>query len=604
MAEILSEHQVQESPKENITPELQYSEATAKMVNRLLAQAQRATKDMRAEWPVNYRFVCGGEQWSIRRPRWRFSEVVNVVWSDIMTEVGIQTDARPKVDYGATEPSDFQFADTLKAINDANWDKPLITGHGWGQKVETAVFKSKIYHVVHAYVGWDPEMENGLGDIDFKILDPYLCFWDPKAENLHEARWFIYTEIVPTAKLREKYPRHAARIKPDITMFAEGGSDKDVETDIDRYFLASQMMAEKRIRTDRDTDKYGGEEMTLKIRCWIKDETVIDEEQSRPDGTREYVKKLQFPRGRYIEVANNCTLEDRENEFEDGLFPIARLVNYDYGEYAGENEVTQRRGPQTVLNYVWSYILDQMKMGANPQTVVTHAARKIVKKLTNEPGLVIEVPTLGDMRKEPGVGIPPGMFNILQEALALDGRVGGLQDVTRGAPQPGITSGLMLEGFVEAAQTRPRLKNRSLDRFLTEVGYLMASRYLQFYKAPRVFRITNQEGFPEFVEFFIRDTKDGKQAVVRKFDAETHQPFPEAQVTPVKGLPDVKVVSGSNLPFARAQKTATALDLHSRGAITLESLLEAINWPNAEEEVKKVREEQANMPSQGGMNAV
>ena len=136
---------------------------------------------------------------------------------------------------------------------------------------------------------------------------------------------------------------------------------------------------------------------------------------------------------------------------------------------------------------------------------------------------------------------------------------------------------------------------------------MVLSRYLQFYKAPRVFRITNKEGFPEFVEFSIGSEIDenGDESNVanvrRVANAGGQFSIGPVQKMPIKGVPDVTVTSGSSLPFARAQKTATALDLHGRGAITLESMLKAIQWPDPEEETKKVKEEQAILAQQQGV---
>lgn len=594
MAEYITPEQQVKDPKALMPESDQVHQSTAKMVNELLSRSHRATKQMRSEWPGNYRFVIQGEQWPIKRPKWRFSEVVNMTWSNIMTEVAIQTDTRPKVDFEAVEATDFTFVEVLKDINNVNWGKSEITGHGWNRKMQTAIFKSKLYHVVHAEVCWDPELENGIGDISFKVLDPYGCFWDPLANSIGEARYFIYAEVTPTAKLRQENPELADRIKPDVTLLSESSRDGIDDHDVDLFFSRGNVQNQSHTdRNKRGYDRYGGEEMSMKLRCWIKDETVCEDKEKQEDGTEVYVLRKMYPKGRYIEVVGDVVLQDRENEYEDGLFPIATLVNYDYGEYAGENEVTHQKGPQKLVNYTLSHIMDQFKMGANPQKIVTNRAHDIVKKLTNEPGLVIEVPDQGDIRFEPGTGIASGSFNLINVLKSYMDAISGLMDVSRGAPQPGVTSGLMLEGFVEAAQTRPRLKNRSVDEFLTQVGYLMASRYLQYYTAPRSFRITNKEGFPEIVDFFIKGTDQGRQAEISRtsIGADGVAGPMRSMSVEVKGMPDVRVTSGSNLPYARAQKTATALDLHSRGAITLESMLEAINWPNAKEESQRVKEE-------------
>lgn len=614
MAELISPEQQKTATKETVSPESMGNEDLVNKIIKLRQQSHRATKSMRSQWPENYDFVVKGKQWSIRRPKWRFSEVLNVTWADIMTEVGIQTDGRPKVDFQATEPSDFNFAEVLKEINDINWGKPLNLGFGWQRKIQTAILKSKLYNVVHAEVTWNKKLENGLGDVDFKILDPYGCYWDPTADDIGECRYFIYTKPTSVAELKKLYRDKADQIKPDLSLMGTGSDGAITEYNQDFDFNnsgpTSQLHGGNIER--EDSDRYGGEEMALLFRVWIRDDTTIEELVTDDLGKEEHITRKLYPKGRYIEMVGKTILKDEgengqmdpndPNIFEDGLFPICTLVNYDYGEYAGETEVAHRKGPQKLINYTLSHIMDQFKMGSNPQKIVAHSAQEVAKKLTNEPGLVVTVPNINDIRYETGPGIASGSFNLLDSLMSLYDKVGGLQDSTRGAPQPGVTSGLMLEGFVEASQTRPRMKNRSVDEFLTQMGYLCASRYLQFYTVPRVFRVTNKEGFPEFVEFFITGEGDQRVADITRVDAQGQPAMMDAKGTPIrntqmsaKGIPDVKPVSGSNLPFAKAQKTATALDLQARGSITNLAMLEAINWPDAKAEDEKVKAEQQAM---------
>jgi len=601
MVEMLAEHAAAaEAPVVEQPPELQ---SVQKMVNQFLERSRRAQHWFMDQYHDNYRFF-NGSQWPIARPNYRFSEVINTTWANIMTETGIQSDSKPQVDYVAAGPEDFQFAELLKQINDANWAKSSLTGHGWPEKVYDALLGSKIYKVMHALVEWKPELEDGLGDTGFEVLNPYYCFWDPLATNTGELKYFIYAEPVPTDKLKNDYPEHRLHFKPDLVEIEHNDPMHRVDVTTDRFRLTTSYAY---VRSDRDPERYGGQDMTLFVRCWVMDEAVeeVEEQRKQEDGnvTKEFVQKKKFPKGRYIEMANNIVLADRENgvvvdgeviPYEDGKIPVARCVNYQYpGEYVGEDEVTQQRGPGRITNYIWSHMLDQMKKGASPLKKLKKRSGIDPSNITDEPGLVVELNDPNDLILEFGQGVAPGMQNLLDSAMSIHSQVQGLQDSSKGAPQPGVTSGLMLEGFVEAAQTRPRLKNRNLEAFLREVGYLQLSRYLQFYTQPRVFRLTNEGEFPEFVEFFVKPTEQGLEANVQKSLVQPDGVVTEpVQTMQAKGIPDVRISTGSALPFARAQKTATALDLQSRGAITLESLLKSINWPNAEEEAKKVAEEQ------------
>lgn len=576
---------------------------TLKMCNELLSRAKKARARFDTSWQNNYEFVFGGKQWSINRPAWRFSEVINYTWANIMTEVGIQTDARPRVQYNPTEPSDFGFAKQLEKINEVNWTK-----YPWLQRVADNILQSKWVHVAHAEVCWNTDLEGGLGDVEYKLLDPFYAYWDPIATDIDECRFFIYAAPVPTQKLKDEYPDKAQEIKSDIEGIGEKTSEV-VSITSDR-----SIYGQTNVRSFRNYDKFGGEPMSFLCKYWIKDESCYEEEQTGADGQKEYVTKLKYPKGRYIEKVGNTILCDgpigykingKIVPYEDGKIPIARLVNYSYpGEYAGEHEVAHTRGPQKVFNYVWSHILDQMKMASNPVTIIGATSGVDPDNVTNEPGLKILAQDVNQVRREPGLGVASGMQFMLDQAKANIDQVYGLTDFMKGAVDPAIGSGVLFDGYAEAAQVRPREKNRNLDQFLQKLGQLMLSRYLQFYTAPRVFRITNEEGYPEHVEFYIsHDEQGNKYANVNRTIQDQNNPEAQPQTVsqqfPIKGVPDVEVVSGSSLPFAKALKSKTALEYFNAGVIDQEEVLSAVDWPNKENVIERMQKQAAEAAAQG-----
>jgi hypothetical protein len=590
-----------------------------KRVNDLLIRSKRHRKRYDADWHYNYQFVCGGKQWPMDRPRWRFSEVVNTIWASIMTEIALQTDARPKFEFSSQEWGDEAFVDVLKEVNNRNWDK-----YNWNSVVVDALFDAKLYHVAHAEVTWDPDLDSGLGDVAFRILDPFYCFWDPRASDVNKgrrARWFIYSEPVPTAQLKTQFPDMADKIKPDVNMMTSRNDSS--ATTLGRVFTNFDPYTPSRLPSSATStgELYGGEPHTMLLRCWLRDDTMeqIVQEKENPGKSdeealqKEYLLIKKFPKGRYIEVANNVKLRDCSPgvevngdwiEFEDDSFPVARLVNYQYPrEYAGENECTHTKAPQKIQNYIWSYILDMFRMQANPVTILGATANVDEEEITNEPGNIINAADVNQVRREPGTSITPGSFELLTTATSMMDKVQGLQDVSRGAADASVNSALMMDGYIEAAQTRPRMKNRNLDCFLQDIGQLMVSRYLQFYTKPRVYRLTNKEGFPDYVEFYLPvvEMKDMNGQMVRQKVAKitrvskndgSQAPQIQSQQVVVKGCPDVKVISGSALPYAKAQKNASAIQLYTTQAIDREELLKFIDWPNYQEVLKRMAQAQ------------
>lgn len=586
-----------------------------KKVNDLLSRAKKFRKRYDSDWHSNYEFVVNGKQWPLERPRWRFNECVNIAWSTIMTEIAIQTDARPKFEFLDQEPGDQSFVKILEEINSSNWEK-----YHWSQVVAAALFDCKLYHVAHSIVEWNDQMEFGLGDVDYRPLDPFYCYWDPLATDVNQgkrARWFIYAEPVPTSQLKIDYPDVKDKIKPDVNGINQ---KKDWSSGPNTVYINFDPYSPSRLPSSAagSGELYGGEPMTVLLRCWLRDDTMEElcEEKAEVDPStgepkKEYLLKKKYPKGRYIEVANNtklfeagfgCWVKDEWVEYEDDSIPVARLVNYSYArEYAGENEVTHLKGPQKIINYVWSYILDMFRVQANPVTIVADSGNVDEETITNEPGNIIRTADINAVQRLPGTPITGGSFDLLSTAEGLLDKIQGLQDVARGVEVPSIGSQIMLEGYLEASQTRPRMKNRNLDFYLQDCGSLVLKRMLQFYKQPRVFRMTNMEGYPQFIEFWVPDvevvqsdgtTKTVKVAKMRTISTtEDGQAIPqsEAQVE-VKGLPDVRVRSGSNLPYAKAQKQNNALQYFNAGLIDQEEALKTVDWPNYEQVMKRMQE--------------
>lgn len=587
----------QEKPQQDIV----------KRVQELFSRAKKHRGKFDRDWQPNYEFVIAGKQWPIERPRWRFNEAVNITWSAIMTELAIQTDVRPKFDFISNEVGDEAFTKIMNEISDRNWRK-----FNWNDSIFGLLFDAKLYKVGHGLITWDPEMSCGLGDISFKNLDPFYCYWDPRAETVNKeraARYFIYAEPIPTAQLKNDYPAFKDDIKSDISSFSQRGDNLQVgkiATGFDPYSVM-------RLPTSAysGNEQYGGEPTTLLLRVWLREDTLeeVTVDGKDIDGTpiKEYVLKKKYPKGRYVEIANNTLLLDTvpgvkigENwvAYHHDLFPIVRCVNYGYPrEYLGEDEVSQVKGPQKIVNYIWSYILDCFKMNGNPRVIISTQSGIDPEKLTNEPGIHITTNDMGGYRQEPGVAIAPQSLQLLEQATALFDKVQGLQDVSRGASQAGVSSGVLLEGYVEAAQTRPRMKNRFLDSCLQDIGQLMLQLYLQFYKQQRVFRITNEQGYPDFIEFYV--SEDGGKAMVNRIS--THEDGSQStnqQEIIVKGDYDVQVVAGSALPFAKAQKAQTALAYFNAEAIDQEELLKSVDWPNKEQVIARMQQEKAKQAEQ------
>jgi hypothetical protein len=563
---------------------------TIELVTKLLDKSKRASAKQRANMRENYEFVVERKQWPNKRPQYRHSEVLNFTFSVIQSIIPVMTDNRPMVSVLPTEPEDRDFADMLDGVISYVWDKLILD-----MQIVEAIFDALVYGTSISYVGWDKESNHGLGEMDMCVVDPMYCYPDTHASDINskDSKYFIYTEPTDVGELKRLYPDKAKDLAPVEIK----------KPDTNRVNFTDYNHDNPRIESGVEDKEYEGD--TLLIRCWLKDNTVEEEVRLAEDGTEENVTKKKYPNGRYIEVCNGVLLRDGPNEYKDGLFPFARLVDHALPrEFWGIGEVENLKSPQMILNKVISWILDALNLSSNPIWVIDTNSQVDPDNLTNQQGLVIEKSPGSEVRRESGIEVPQSMYNTYQMVKTSFDMINGLGELTQGQKPAGVTSGIAIESLQEAAQNRIRQKTRNLEMYLKSLGELIVSRIMQFYNTNRIVRIVNNvTGYPDFFEFYIGEGQAHWREIT--VDPSTGQKIfkDDGIQRVVKGTPDIQMAVGSSLPFARAQKTQMALQLYDRKIIDPEEVLKTIQWPGFERLVEKMKMQAEQMAQNGGENA-
>lgn len=609
---ILSEHesakQLNTTSPTGYTPTAQEKKALA-LVNRLYEKAKQHRKRYDERW-VDYYKMFRGKQWTEERPSYRHSEVINMVFQNIQSMVPILTDGRPKIEFIPQEPQDQELASILNEVAESDWQRG-----NWLQKLTEIIYDAHLYGA--GIAGCYEPKEVG-GRIEFTAEDPFYIFPDPDATNVNEnSVYLIHAEPVDIRKLKRKYPDKAKYIKADLSVLGSGEERKDITESTYRSPVDTGVIMEGSNPSDsKKSDK------VLEITLWILDDTYDEEEKktANADGTEavEYVQKLRYPKGRKICVAGGVVLDDDHNPYEDGKFPKARLANYLLPrEFWGISEVEQLESPQKIFNKLVSFSLDVLTLMGNPIWKVPTGAGIDTDNLINRPGLIVEYEGENAPTREEGVQLQPYVLQLIDRMKTWFDDISGNNDVSRGVRPEGITAASAINSLQEAAKTRARLKSRHIDAFLQDFGQLYASRVFQFYTAPQVFRLTAQNGAEKYFKFHVTDRQDKqgntyKVAKVRNF---TQDPVTskwnedlEEKEFQIRGQLDVRVATGSSLPFAKQEKINMAQMLFDRGAIDEVELLDSVDYPNREVVWQRVQERRAQQAAaqqqaQGGGQA-
>lgn len=615
---------------------------TLRLVDSLYKKSKQHKMKYDQKWLDYYKFFRG-KQWKEQRPSYRHSEVINLVFESIQSTVPIQTDSRPRLQYVPRNPMDTEFCEILNKVCESDWDKG-----SWLYTLTEIVYESNFYGKGFGSLEVLPEGPNGLPQIEFWAKDPFYQYPDPSAQDCNKkCKFWVEAEPVDIEVLKKDYPDKAQWIKPDVIDLT--GGDK---TNIDKIRFKSPVDNKTFLDTNTGYD-ITDRNQALKMTCYlgpgeyetekdaetnkdpVTDSSYLQPGSSDPSGQSALTappleggtfqsepEEKKCANGRKIVIASGLVLYDGENPYDDKKFPYFGLTNYILPrEFWGISEIEQLMGPNKVYNKVISFTLDVLTLMGNPIWIVDTTSGVDADNLFNRPGLVVEKEPGTEVKREAGVELQPYVLPLLDRVKQLFDGISGAKDITKPVENNQVTAASAITALQEAAQTRLRLKSRNLDAFLQQMGQMYAERVMQFYTAPQIFRVTGDNGGAKYFKFHIEDILDAegnpvldqygngrKKAVVRNYvqNQDTGKISEQLNVDEyeIHGQFDVKVSTGTSLPFAKNEAADKAIKLYTieqppnGGVIDDEELLKALEYPNAEAVLERVKERKAQQAAQ------
>jgi hypothetical protein len=587
--DIMPEHaavEKQGTPTEQYdpTPEEQQE---LKVVRKLFSDAKRFKDQYSYKWLDWYK-MFRGKQWKEQRPTYRHSEVLNLLFQTIQSQVPILTDTRPKFEFMPQEPGDYELAEILNEVAQADWIKK-----NWMYQLTEILYEGYLYGTGISCLKFDPDKNT----IVYDSADPFYSFPDPCAKDVNDrSRYFIYAEPMAIAEIKRKWPETGKYVKPDLIDIMQGN-----KTDIGPMRYKSPTDSRTFVESDGGyMSDYQEKDKALVMHTWMQCdeyEEVLEEFADPHTGDISSVTKhqLKFPNGKVIVVASGVVLSSGQNPYEHAEFPYQRWQNYILPrEFWGVSECEPLEGPQKTFNKIISFVLDTLTLMGNPIWVVDNTAGVDTDNLVNRPGVVIEKEPGSTVQRVEGVQLQPYIMALIDKYKEWFDQIAGSNDVTRGLNPTGVTAASAIESLQNAAQTRIRQKSRNLDCYLQQLGQQYLSLAFQFYTAPQIFRITGKDGANKYFKFHTDPEK--QVAYVEHFSPEgLSMGINEYQM---RGKFDVRVTTGSSLPFSKSEKEQRMLNLFDRGIVDAQEVLKALDYPNYEALLKRIEDKQAQAAAQ------
>ena len=437
---------------------------------------------------------------------WLFNSLVNK-HADAMDNLQ-QPNVLPREE--SDEATAKVLSSVVPAILDA-CDYEKVYDKVWWYKLKTG---TGVYGVF-----WDPEKENGLGNIDIRELDLLNLFWAPGITDIQKSPHVFHVEMRDREELQMEYPELADKLNGSTVEVTKYRYDDSVD----------------------ETDKVAVVDWYYKLRTM--------------DGRR-VVHFCKFACGQVLYASENVETYAQSGFYDHGKYPIVLDVLFPVaGSPAGFGYVDVCRSPQMYIDKLDQALLKNAVMSARTRYFARKDSGVSLEDYTdlskdivpysgsgnpNEQLMQIQVPQMGPY----AMAVRTAKIDELKETS-------GNRDFQQGSTAQGITAASAISALQEAGSKTSRDMIKSGYRAHEEICTLVIELIRQFYTEPRMMRITGESGQSQYVQ--VSSAMLGAPEDGTGYDNERVPVF------------DIKVSAQKASPFSTVAQNERAKELYGLG---------------------------------------
>lgn len=327
----------------------------------------------------------------------------------------------------------------------------------------------KLKHGTGAYfIGWNPEKENGLGDIDIHELDLLDVYWEPGIKDIQDSRNLFIAGVAETEDLETQYPQFKGKLEaatPDDYAYSY---DPNVD--------------------------------------WTGKSLVWDWYYKKRDVAGKTVLH-------YCKFSGDCILYASENDpeyqnrgyYDHGLYPVVFDVMFpEAGTPYGFGMIAICKNPQLYIDKLGQNILERSLLGTKTRYIASASAGINEDELKDANCAVVhsELPRLDSEHLQPIV--PPSLegnyIDVYQLKIDEMKETSANRDMNNGSGGS-VTAAAAIAALQEAGNKVSRDVIQGSYRAYRKICALVIELIRQFYTETRTFRILGESGQTEFVDF-------------------------------------------------------------------------------------------------------
>lgn len=468
-------------------------------------------------WKLRHWDVIRDKDSSDDRPEptsaWLFNSIANK-HADIM-------DNYPEPNVLPREQTDEPDADTLSAI------LPVVFERNKYEGTYSRAAWYKLKHGVAAKgVFWNQDLEDGLGDVDIHFMDILNIFWEPGITDLQNSRNLFVVSLKDNELLEQEYPQLKNKLGGQVIDVKQYVHDDNVD------------VSDKSLIVDWYYKKRTPEGKTILHLCKFVGSEVLFASENDP----QYEQDGFYDHGRY------------PVEF-DVLFP-------EEGTPVGFGYIAVMRSPQLYIDKLSQVILENSMKAASVRHFVKKSAGINREQLLDWSDPLVEFEgDINNIKPFEVQQVGGNVLNVLQMKIDELKETSSNRDVSQGSSSGGVTSGAAIAALQEAGNKTSRDMIADSYRSYTQECYLSIELIRQFYDEQRSFRITNDTGHNEYIQFSNATIRP--QTLPPAYPGQEMEPgYVEARRKPVF---DVVVKPQKRSPYSKMAQNELAKELYTMG---------------------------------------
>ena len=425
-----------------------------------------------------------------------------------------------------------------RTYSECSWDKP---------KIGTGIYG----------VFWNPEKENGLGDIDIKHMDVINMFWEAGVDDIQKSRNVFTVEMMDRDLLEEEYPEIKDKTQAEIIYKPEYLYESNLDTTnkvqvIDWYY-------KKRIRAE--------------VNGIVTTKTILH-----------YCK---FIPGAVLYATENDPEMQYTGWYDHGMYPfVCDAMFPEKGSPAGFGYLDIMVNPQEYIDKLDQVILKNAMLN-RPRYFVSNSAGINEQEFADMSNDFVHCSGSVDESQIQQIKVPQmsdGVFKIREEKIEELKETSGNRDFSQGGTTSGVTAASAIAALQEAGSKLSRDMIKGTYTAYSSTVTMVIELIRQFYTLPRCYRITQPNGEAQYIELTNESLQPQQDNMM------------DGELSARRPVFDIKVAAQKASPYSRIANNELAKELFGMGVFNPQiadqamAVVTMMDFDRRDEVLKKIQE--------------